>query len=254
LGFQGKFYQILFAFKPRNFSEFLFKIPSEFEVVHIEKIVHVFEIFKTIFYFKIMELERSFLNRSNFEKMNVFESFKSGNGLNHLIPPPGTVTGPHLATPHLPYFGAGRTCMRCPPQPSPTAWCLPPNRPPARHAAIKSTSHRHHPPFLPRSISSSKELARAQPLSPRPLIHAGDRTIAAPHRIFELAVAAFRHFGELHPRHPLCSTAPHLTSPPSTPLLQESAAAAGSHRSATPVEALLRAAARSRLTIARAHG
>jgi hypothetical protein len=41
-----------------EFSEFLFKIPSESEEVSIEKVVHIFEIFKTIFYFKILELRK----------------------------------------------------------------------------------------------------------------------------------------------------------------------------------------------------
>jgi hypothetical protein len=41
-----------------EFSEFSFKIPSKSEEVSIEKVVHIFDIFKTIFYFKILELRK----------------------------------------------------------------------------------------------------------------------------------------------------------------------------------------------------
>jgi hypothetical protein len=51
--------------KPREFLEFLFQIPSESEEVCMEKVVHPFEIFKTIF-FKFLELRKV-----NFGSVNV---------------------------------------------------------------------------------------------------------------------------------------------------------------------------------------
>jgi hypothetical protein len=45
-------------FKPRKFPEFSFQIPSEYEEVSMDKVVHHFEIFKTIFYFKFLELRK----------------------------------------------------------------------------------------------------------------------------------------------------------------------------------------------------
>jgi hypothetical protein len=45
-------------FQPRNLSEFSFKILSESEEVSMEEVVHLFEIFKTIFYFQFLKLRK----------------------------------------------------------------------------------------------------------------------------------------------------------------------------------------------------
>jgi hypothetical protein len=42
-----------------DFPKFLFKIPSESEGVSMDKIVHICEIFKKIFYFKFLELGKA---------------------------------------------------------------------------------------------------------------------------------------------------------------------------------------------------
>jgi hypothetical protein len=47
-----------------DFAIFSFKIPSEPEEVPMDKVVHLFEVFKTIFYLKFFEL-RKYLFRSN---------------------------------------------------------------------------------------------------------------------------------------------------------------------------------------------
>jgi hypothetical protein len=41
-----------------DYPKFLFKIPSESKGVSMEKVVHLFEIFKTVFYLKFYEQER----------------------------------------------------------------------------------------------------------------------------------------------------------------------------------------------------
>jgi hypothetical protein len=43
----------------RNFSEFLLQIHSESEEISMEKVVHLFEIFKTIFCFNFSKLKES---------------------------------------------------------------------------------------------------------------------------------------------------------------------------------------------------
>jgi hypothetical protein len=56
--FKKKLYLILSNSKPRHFPEFSFQIPFESEEVSMEKVVHLFEIFKTMFYFKFLELRK----------------------------------------------------------------------------------------------------------------------------------------------------------------------------------------------------
>jgi hypothetical protein len=43
-------------FTPRSFSEFSFKIHFEYEEVYLEKVVSLLTTFKTIFYFKFLNL------------------------------------------------------------------------------------------------------------------------------------------------------------------------------------------------------
>jgi hypothetical protein len=43
-------------FKPRNLPEFSFQIPSESKEDFMRKVVHLLDIFKTIFYLKFLEL------------------------------------------------------------------------------------------------------------------------------------------------------------------------------------------------------
>jgi hypothetical protein len=45
--------------KPKDSPDFSFKIPSESEEVYMEKIIHLFEIFKTIFYFNFFGLGKA---------------------------------------------------------------------------------------------------------------------------------------------------------------------------------------------------
>jgi hypothetical protein len=75
----------------------------------MEKVVHLSKIFKTIFYFKFLELRKAILglvkvwsNLKSFELNRIWFIF-----LWIQIPQPVTVPGPHLAAPRLPCFGAG---------------------------------------------------------------------------------------------------------------------------------------------------
>jgi hypothetical protein len=52
------FYQILFKFKHRSFSEFQFKIHFESKDVPMVKVVLIFKTFKTIFHFKFSDQDK----------------------------------------------------------------------------------------------------------------------------------------------------------------------------------------------------
>jgi hypothetical protein len=64
-------------FKSRNFPKFSFQIPSESEEVSIEKVVHLFKILKSIFYFKFLELRKVKFGSITLSKnLNIFEPLK----------------------------------------------------------------------------------------------------------------------------------------------------------------------------------
>jgi hypothetical protein len=58
--------EIILNSRPREFSEFSFKIPSESEEVSMGKVVHLFEIFPTIFYFQFSELGKGLFGSKEF--------------------------------------------------------------------------------------------------------------------------------------------------------------------------------------------
>jgi hypothetical protein len=66
----SKFHEeIILNSKPRDFPEFSFQIPSQSEEVSIEKVVNLFDTFKTIFYFKNFELGKViFLGRQSLKQ------------------------------------------------------------------------------------------------------------------------------------------------------------------------------------------
>jgi hypothetical protein len=69
----------------------------------MERVVHLFDTFKPIFYLFISEHEKISFGSVKFGKiLNVFELFKFENGLNRLTPLPETVPGPFLAAPTSP--------------------------------------------------------------------------------------------------------------------------------------------------------
>jgi hypothetical protein len=61
--------EILLNSKLRNFSEFSFEIHFESREVPMNKVVPFFKPFITIFYFNFLTWGRSFLDRSNFERI-----------------------------------------------------------------------------------------------------------------------------------------------------------------------------------------
>jgi hypothetical protein len=93
--------KILLNSKPRKFFEFSFEIHSESEEVSIEKVVHLFETFKTIFYFKFF-LARGSTFRIG-QRLNDFEITWTNLNLFErcLTPSTGTVL-------------CGPTCQRLP--------------------------------------------------------------------------------------------------------------------------------------------
>jgi hypothetical protein len=69
----------------------------------MEKVVHLFDTFKPIFYLIFSEHEKISFGSIKFGKiLNVFEPFKFENGLNRLTPLPETVPGPFLVAPTSP--------------------------------------------------------------------------------------------------------------------------------------------------------
>jgi hypothetical protein len=69
----------------------------------MEKVVHLFDTFKPIFYLIFSEHEKISFGSIKFGKiLNVFEPFKFENGLNRLTPLPETIPGPYLAAPTSP--------------------------------------------------------------------------------------------------------------------------------------------------------
>jgi hypothetical protein len=100
-----------------DFPKFLFKIISESEVVSMEKVVHLFEIFKTIFYLKILELMKDIFGPVQILKqfelgLNPFE-FEIESHLNRCRRYCGR--GPHLSPPgplfQGRYYGCGRVAV-----------------------------------------------------------------------------------------------------------------------------------------------
>jgi hypothetical protein len=86
--------------KPRNFPEFSFQSPSESEKVSMEKFVHLFEIFKTIFYLIFWSSGMSILDRSKIGKISTFLNWSGRDP----APPPRRVrpsrAGPTLSMTH----------------------------------------------------------------------------------------------------------------------------------------------------------
>jgi hypothetical protein len=156
----------------------------------MDKVVHLSEIFKTIFYFKFLELGKGILGA-----VKVWSNLKSFE-LNRIwflflwiqIPPLVTVPGPHLAVHRLPYFRAARVLLPATPRrttatlaptplPTPRRWVVPPaDRPPPPHRArLKGRPITAAPPFptppnfllrrprerTPRFLSSASCLRRA---------------------------------------------------------------------------------------------
>jgi hypothetical protein len=68
-----KLYQIPSNSKPRDFSDFSFESHSESVEASMEKVVHLFKIFKIIFYSKFLELGKvKFRSVKVWKNLNVF--------------------------------------------------------------------------------------------------------------------------------------------------------------------------------------
>jgi hypothetical protein len=79
--------EVILNSRPREFPEFSFQIPSESEEVSKEKVVYPFEMFKTIFYFNFLELDKvPFGSVKILKSLTIFEPFKFENVLNCLTP------------------------------------------------------------------------------------------------------------------------------------------------------------------------
>jgi hypothetical protein len=78
----------------------------------MENVVHLFEIFKTIFYLKFLELWKvKFGAVKIWKSLNVFEPFEFWKRFKLFdLVPPGTVAGAHRSALASPWFGATRTC------------------------------------------------------------------------------------------------------------------------------------------------
>jgi hypothetical protein len=169
-----KLHYILLNSRPRDFAEFSFQISYESEEVSMDKVVHIFEIFKTIFYFNFLELKKvPFGSVKIWKNWNIFEPFEFENGLNCFDPaPPETVAGTHWSAPTSPLSGATRTstaCERCDwaiagrmpvePRHSPTSTprgAIPPSHCSTRRPTIKKAPAATGPKLSPRHHFSSQ--------------------------------------------------------------------------------------------------
>jgi hypothetical protein len=145
----------------------------------MEKVVHLFEIFKSIFYSKFLDLKKVKFGLVKFWKsLNISEPFEFGKWGDCSRGPP---VSPHLspvlrqpsdmAAPRHPPapFGRGRT----PPRSFPAAWCHP--------ADLTPTSV---PPFSPHPILFFNDCASTPPLSAQPPVHSGSPELPRAHRIW----------------------------------------------------------------------
>jgi hypothetical protein len=148
----------------------------------MDKVVHLFEIFKTIFYFKFLDLGKAkFGSIKVCKNLNVFKQFEIFKMV-QIASPVTVAPGPRVSYPS-PLLGAARA--RHPPTPvshgpvptadrhaSPPPSVLlphpsicPPRTPPPSAAPLKGAARRHWPPFLFPSHPPSQAL-HEQPLRP----------------------------------------------------------------------------------------
>jgi hypothetical protein len=213
----------------------------------MEKVVHLSKIFKTIFYFKFLELRKAILglvkvwsNLKSFELNRIWFLF-----LWIQIPHPVTVPRPHLAAPPPPLFWRQSHATRehrcrphCtarsprwPPRPSPllaVVWHLPRTvPPPPRCARLKGCPITTAPPlFLPLPFFFfTGHVSAPLPFSPRPHVRARRPDHRQPQRL-RTAVPPFPS-----PRwdRPTCSLFPWPGSPSLPPPPHLAAGAAWGH-------------------------
>jgi hypothetical protein len=149
----------------------------------MDKVVHLFEIFKFIFYYKFIDLGKVKIGSIKiWRNLNVFKPFENFQTVQ--TAPPNTVApGPRVSDPspllgvapparnHRPRAGAGRRAPRQPPplrsSPSSTRTPAPdPPPPPAPSTTPLKACHEHPPPPFAPSYLMSMVITGASPEPP----------------------------------------------------------------------------------------
>jgi hypothetical protein len=93
--------EIILNSQPRNFFEFSFEIHLESKEIPREKVVPLIQTFKTVFYFRFLELEKVLFGSKEIERVSNLNSIQFERFLTRLTRfiPGQCPRGPHVSAP-----------------------------------------------------------------------------------------------------------------------------------------------------------